>query len=208
MNCRLKSGLCLGITEVHIGRVQFGRDGLRLGEGIAHLTSYPHHAPDELHGKVRVIDRLGTSQYKCPWRVEACACRLLEDQHLLGGVIGNGGHQHRVRLVRRVFANGFRGHLAKTHQLFGSLINCSIAVSHLYEQQWHAVDTSLLQLPTNQHVAGPGLPQHCATEVCDLLHGRAKAIHYGFDVLLVQASINHIVAAYREVFLATVARMG
>ena len=96
---RFKTSLRLLVTQVNKRRIQLWRDFIGARETIPHGPRHTHHATNELHGKVHIVHRLGTGQHKGARSIKARASRLLEDQHALAGVIGNGSHQHRIRLV-------------------------------------------------------------------------------------------------------------
>ena len=204
---RFVARLGLGVGQVNIGGVERGNDLLLPGKSGAHRAVHAHHPAHELQGKVGVVHALGAGQHKRARGVKARACRLLEDQHLLAAVVGNGGHQHRVGRIGAVLADSFGRHGAMLHQLARCFFHSVCAVGHLHQQERLAGNLALCQLAGNGLVARPGLAQHGAAHIGDLRHAAAQAVHHRLDVLLVQAGQHHIVAAGRKMPVRAVACM-
>ena len=166
----LKTRLRLRVAQIHKSRIQLIRNGYGLGETLSHLPRHTHDPPNELHRKVHIVHGFGAGQHKRPGCIKTCARRLLENQHLFRGVVGNRGHQDRVRLIGRMFANHVGVHVAVVHQVLCRIVHRIRTIAHLHQKQRHTSHALLTQLLANQHIARPCLAQHRASHVCDLLH--------------------------------------
>lgn len=131
----LKAWLSLGVGQIDICGVDFLGNLRRTGEGGANSPMHAHHSSDELHGEVGVVHGLGRCQNECARRVKARAGRLLEDENVLRGVVGNLGHHHRIRVISRMLSDAHQRNTAHPGQGISGGFDSVRAVAHLNQEQ-------------------------------------------------------------------------
>ncbi|OIQ68396.1 hypothetical protein GALL_500120 [mine drainage metagenome] len=172
------------------------------------FTRHAHDTANELHGKVFVIHRFGGCQHKGAWRIEPGACRLLEDQHLNGGVDGDGSHHDRVGFFCRMHRYCIGGNRQLLGQKVIRFTNGRIAIGHLHQQQRNGAKPPAFEQPADVLVTPPGPAQHRQLEVGDALHRVAQVIHHGFQPGFVQSLGHHVSTAHTERLEGNIARAG